>query len=53
MSWVNLVWANYYNTGVPSEKKVGSFWWRHVMKNMFKYKDLSSPLAGDGRTVQI
>ena len=31
---VNIIWETYYSANPPSEKAVGSFWWRDVLKLM-------------------
>jgi hypothetical protein len=33
--------------------KVGSFWWRHVLKTMNTYKGFSRVIIEDGRTTQL
>jgi hypothetical protein len=30
--WVNIIWANHYSNSLPSDKLVGSFWWRDILK---------------------
>jgi hypothetical protein len=54
LPWVSLVWNNHYKSGiVPSSKKVGSFWWKDVLKTLNTFKGISKATIEDGRTVQL
>lgn len=34
-----MVWNNHYKDGrVPSSRKIGSFWWRDILKTLEKFK---------------
>jgi hypothetical protein len=49
--WVNIIWANHYrNNAVPSERPVGSFWCKDILKILHIYKELAQMEVGDGRT---
>jgi hypothetical protein len=50
--WIKIVWENHY-TGetVSSEKKIGSFWWRDILRSLNTYKRLSR--VADDRSVQL
>lgn len=51
---MDLIWNNHYNSSsVPSEKKVGSFWWKDFLKYINKYKELATIIVGDGRSVNL
>lgn len=54
LPWVHLIRSNYYtNDRLPTERKVGSFWWRSMLKLLTKYKGLAQAHAGDGKTIQF
>jgi hypothetical protein len=38
--WVNIIWANHYSNSLPSDKSVGSFWRRDILKIQESYKEL-------------
>jgi hypothetical protein len=46
--WINIIWANHYSHSLPSDKPVGSFWWRDVLKTLESFKALfvSAGLVG-------
>lgn len=40
--WVNIVWDNHYKDGtLPSSRKVGSFWWKGILKTLNTFKEIS------------
>lgn len=52
--WVNLIWDNYYSEGeLPGQRKRGSFWWRDVIKLLPSFKELATPAARDGASIQL
>jgi hypothetical protein len=52
--WINIIWANHYhNNTIPSERLVGSFWWRDILKIRSTYKELVRVEIGDGRTTLL
>jgi hypothetical protein len=51
--WVNIIWANYYSNSLPSEKLVGSFWWRDILKIQESYKELAWVEIGDRKTTLL
>lgn len=51
---MDIVCKNHCKDGTtPPDKKVGSFWWRDVLKNLPTYKELTHIKMGDGRTIQL
>ncbi|WVZ76722.1 hypothetical protein U9M48_024674 [Paspalum notatum var. saurae] len=41
--WVHLVWEKHYNHGkLPGHVKKGSFWWKDVLKLLYKFKGLAA-----------
>lgn len=49
--WVNLVWEKHYrNDRLPGTTKKGSFWRRDVLKNLQKFKDITSIQINSGAT---
>jgi hypothetical protein len=54
MPWVSLIWNNHYKSGkVPCNKKVGSFWWKEVMKNLNTLRGISKATIEDGHTIRM
>lgn len=54
LPWVQLLWENYYNNNkIAGARKVGSFWWRDILKLMDLYKGTTSVQIGNGSTVQF
>jgi hypothetical protein len=54
ISWVNIVWnSHYWDGAIPFLRKVGSFWWRDVLKTMNTYKGFSRVIIEDGRTTRL
>lgn len=52
LSWVHLLWDNYYSRGsLPGQHRKGSFWWRDIVKLIDKYKGIPSVWVYDGDTV--
>lgn len=52
--WVDIVWNNHYRNGsISFSMKVGSFWWRDVLKTMDIFKDFSKVTIEDGKIVQL
>jgi hypothetical protein len=50
--WVNLIWAQYYNTGkLPGQYKKGSFWWRDIFVLLDKFKSFTTVKVADGASV--
>jgi hypothetical protein len=50
ISWINIIWANHYSHSLPSDKPVGSFWWRDVLKTLESFKGIARVEIGDGKT---
>ena len=50
--WVNLVWERHYSSSnLPvSSNRVGSFWWKDILKLLDSYKCLAMVNVSDGRT---
>jgi hypothetical protein len=38
---------------LESDEKVGSFWWKDVLKNLHRYKNLSQVTIENGSSVQL
>ena len=38
--WVNIIWESYYQTSLPGERMVGSFWWKTLLKLLPSTKNL-------------
>jgi hypothetical protein len=47
--WINIIWANHYSLSLPSDKPVGSFWWRDVLKTLESFKGIPRVEIGDGK----
>jgi hypothetical protein len=40
--WVKLIWESYYDNGkLLGTKKVGTFWWRNIVKLVDQYKGIA------------
>jgi hypothetical protein len=49
--WVSLIWESYYSSGkLPGTSKVGSFWWRDVLKLLDKFKGMARVSINEGST---
>jgi hypothetical protein len=48
--WINIIWANHYSHSLPSDKPVGSFWCRDVLKTLEFFKGIARVEIGDGKT---
>ena len=48
LPWVNLIWSTYYPNGIIHDRKVGSFWWKDICKNLAQYKILNICTIGRG-----
>jgi hypothetical protein len=51
--WINIIWANHYSHSLPSDKPVGSFWWRDVLKTLESFKGIARVEIGDGKTTLL
>ncbi|KAL6596863.1 hypothetical protein ACP70R_046997 [Stipagrostis hirtigluma subsp. patula] len=52
--WVHLIWNRYYVNGrLPDQRKIGSFWWRAIVKLSDMYKGLAVANVGDGSTIYL
>lgn len=52
--WVRLVWENYYSNGkLPGQQKMGSFWWRDIVKLLDKFKGIAKATAQNGTTILV
>jgi hypothetical protein len=52
LPWVQLVWYNYYMSGsCPSQRKIGSLWWKSRLKLLDTFKGVSQAEAGKGDTI--
>jgi hypothetical protein len=52
--WVDVVWSNYYSDGtLRSEKNVGLFWWKVVLKNIYTFKELAQGNIRDNHTTTL
>ena len=49
--WVNIIWERHYQNRLPGEQKVGSFWWRYVLKLLPVFKQHAICKAGIGDSV--
>jgi hypothetical protein len=50
IQWINIIWANHYSHSLPSDKPVGSFWWRDILKTLEFFKKIAWVEIGDGKT---
>lgn len=48
--WVNIIWETYYQTTLPGDRQVGSFWWKSVCKLIPDFKKHAICKAGVGDT---
>jgi hypothetical protein len=54
ITWVNLIWENYYRNGVvPDSRPKCSFWWKALLKLLTTFKGISMAHIQDGRTVLL
>jgi hypothetical protein len=54
ITWVNLIWENYYRNGVvPDSRPKGSFWWKALLKLLTTFKGISMAHIQDSRTVLL
>ena len=51
--WVNLIWDTYYEHRAPTNKPVGSFWWKSIIKLLPTYKDMALCTVGQGHSVMF
>lgn len=51
--WVNIIWTNHYSHSLPSDRPVGSFWWRDVLKTLEPFKSIARVEIGDGKTTLL
>ncbi|KAL6655429.1 hypothetical protein ACP70R_006255 [Stipagrostis hirtigluma subsp. patula] len=52
LPWVSLVWESYYSNGkLPSDRKIGSFWWKDVLKLQTEFKGMASCLVNNGASI--
>lgn len=52
--WVNIIWDNHYKYGtLPSSRKVGSFWWRVILKTLDTFKEFALAKVKDGRSIYL
>ena len=50
--WVHLIWAKYYTNKVPhGSRKVGSFWWKDILRLNPIYRNIATCALGDGSTI--
>ena len=48
--WVQIIWETYYQSSLPGERVVGSFWWKEICKLLPTYKMHAICKAGLGDT---
>jgi hypothetical protein len=49
--WVHLIWEKYYSNGkLPNHTMKGSFWWRHILRLLSKFKELAFVVVHSGDT---
>jgi len=49
--WVSLIWEKHYSNGkLPGTGKIGSFWWKDIIKLLNKYKGMARVIIGDGKS---
>ena len=50
--WVNSIWERHYSSGAlpTSSNRVGSFWWKDILKLLDSFKGLAMVNVFDGRT---
>jgi hypothetical protein len=51
--WINIIRANHYSHLLPSNKPVGSFWWRDVLKTLEFFKGIARVEIRDGKTTLL
>jgi hypothetical protein len=52
LPWVNIIWNNYYTPGgLPGHRRIGSFWWKSMLKLLHNFKGLAHPIIGNGRSI--
>jgi hypothetical protein len=52
LPWVNIIWNSYYRSGrLPGYRRIGSFWWKSILKLLHNFKGLAYPIIGNGRSI--
>jgi hypothetical protein len=52
LPWVNIIWNKYYtHNGLPGHIRIGSFWWKSMLKLLHNFKGLAHPIIGNGRSI--
>jgi hypothetical protein len=52
LPWVNIIWNKYYTPGgLPGHRRIGSFWWKSMLKLLHNFKGLTHPIIGNGRSI--
>jgi hypothetical protein len=54
LPWVNIIWNSYYTSGrLPGHRRIGSFWWKSMLKLLHNFKGLAYPIIGNGRSILL
>lgn len=53
LPWVDLIWSTYYSDRPLTDRPVGSFWWKSILKLLPQFKQHVRPMIGDGKTIQL
>jgi hypothetical protein len=52
LPWVNIIWNSYYTSGrLPGHRRIGSFWWKSMLKLLHNFKGLAYPIISNGRSI--
>lgn len=50
LPWVHLIWETYYSNNPPTDRSVGSFWWKSIIKLLPSFKELAFCSLGQGNS---
>ena len=53
LPWVDLIWSTYYSYRTITDRPMGSFWWRSIVKLLPSFKQQASSTSGDGKAIQL
>lgn len=50
LPWVHLIWDTYYNDSPLTDRPVGSFWWRAILKLLTEFKSMATCSVSKGNS---